>query len=96
MSENLKNCPFCGSKADMWSWNGGVRIECSNFDQRCHLVSIEGKTEAEAIEKWNHRVERTAKVDFSESVPHCTACENPLTLCDNDKYCPSCGARLEF
>ena len=40
--------------------------------------------------------ERTAKVDFSEGCAHCTACGNPLTLCDNDKYCPNCGAKMEF
>ena len=54
----LKPCPFCGSPADKWSWNGGTRIDCSAWDssdKHTHYVGIGAKTEQEAIEAWNRR-----------------------------------------
>ena len=110
MSEKLKPCPFCGSDAIMWSWNGGVVVECSKYNQRCHHASVEGKTEAEAIEKLNHRVERTAKVIEHNNFVHplaehninyeyywellCGFCKNKVQ--EGDDYCSHCGARLEW
>ena len=50
----LKPCPFCGAKANMWSWNGGTRIDCSNWCST-HYIGLEGKTVEEATEAWNRR-----------------------------------------
>lgn len=55
---DLKPCPFCGSPARLWSWNGGTRIDCSKWrggDANVHYVGIGAKTEKEAIERWNKR-----------------------------------------
>ena len=84
MSENLKSCPFCGGSAKLYEVRDG-QIYYEIWCTHCGVRTEQYETEAEAIEKWNHRVERTAKIDFSESVPHCTACENPLSFCDNDR-----------
>lgn len=54
MDINLKPCPFCGAPANMWSWNGGTRIDCSKWRDG-HFVGVEGKTEQEAIELWQMR-----------------------------------------
>ena len=103
-TSDLKSCPFCGSDAIMWSWNGGVIVECSKYNQCCHHASVEGKTEAEAIEKWNHRVERTAKVvpmvkeilggTETITITSCELCKRDVTMWD--RFCPNCGARLEW
>ena len=55
MNEELKPCPFCGSKAFLWSWNGGTGVQCSNFDSFRHIVQVCAKTREEAIEEWNRR-----------------------------------------
>lgn len=52
MSE-LKPCPFCGASAKLWRWNGGTRIDCSEWDSKKHLVGVYGKTDEEAVENWN-------------------------------------------
>ena len=53
---NLKPCPFCGSLARMWKWGAGhTVIECVNYDVDIHRVSIQGDTEAEAVDAWNRR-----------------------------------------
>ena len=103
MSEKLKPCPFCGSDAIMWSWNGGVVVECSKYNQCCHRASVEGKTEAEAIEKWNHRVERTAKVvhsdvfgDWKNMCGNCFEAGKKMGLFHEQKYCYECGCKLDW
>jgi len=53
---NLKPCPFCGAKAFLWRWNGGTRIDCSNWNAVTgHFVGIQGKTDEEAIALWQRR-----------------------------------------
>lgn len=53
----LKSCPFCGAKAVLWKWGMGAHtvIECANYDVDIHRVSVQGDTEAEAVEAWNRR-----------------------------------------
>lgn len=52
---DLKPCPFCGADAFIWSWNYGTAIQCSKFNADSHLIQIRGKTNTEAIERWNTR-----------------------------------------
>lgn len=54
---DLKPCPFCGSKAFLWQWNGGTAIQCEKFNSTYHVIQVQGKTEKEAVENWNNRVE---------------------------------------
>ena len=56
--EEVKPCPFCGSPAFVWEWNGGARVDCSNWlaaDGREHFVGIGARSRKEAIEIWNTR-----------------------------------------
>ena len=60
--EMLKPCPFCGAPANIWSWNGGTRVDCSRWYSdptatRVHFVGIGAKTPEEAIKVWNERWE---------------------------------------
>lgn len=56
MSE-LKPCPFCGASAKLWRWNGGTRIDCSEWDSKQHLVGVYGETDEEAADRWNRRTD---------------------------------------
>lgn len=52
MSEELKRCPFCGSKnlclaGNIWHW-----VQCNNCLAE---IAVQG-SEEEAIEQWNRRV----------------------------------------
>ena len=102
---NLKPCPFCGGEAqttlrnigdsgeDFWS------VEC--FDPECGCDFCLYTTEAEAIEAWNTRAERTCKRVLFEptGVLVCSECGAGMPK-QLDKhcylhYCPNCGARVE-
>lgn len=56
-NEKIKPCPFCGSKAEIISFNyeyGTVTIGCTNED--CDITMGKGFfTDEEAIEHWNRR-----------------------------------------
>lgn len=60
MSEKLKPCPFCGSKAKFSPAGfGEVGFKCiSGFAEckKCNAM-VFAETKAEAIEKWNTRAE---------------------------------------
>lgn len=58
-TSSLKPCPFCGAKAIMWKWGMGAHtvIERANYDVDIHRVSVQGDTEAEAVEAWNRRAD---------------------------------------
>ena len=55
----LKPCPLCGSMAAMYKdpgriWTPAFTIKCQNGYCWC---SVQGRTENEAADKWNRRVE---------------------------------------
>lgn len=58
MMAELKPCPFCGGKANIWRTNYHVYIDCENFnvsDPDGHLVQVSANTEEEAVKRWNRR-----------------------------------------
>lgn len=105
MSETLKPCPFCGGEAwviqileDLYA------VECRKCWTRTGTYQ---PTEAEAIEAWNLRAERTAKViehDASITDTDGYKYQRSEYLCGNckkkviggDEYCSHCGARLDW
>ena len=55
MPNELKPCPFCGSKPFIWRTNHRTYIECPNLTAESHRVMMSGKSGKEAIEAWNRR-----------------------------------------
>lgn len=97
MSEEIKPCPFCGGEAELY--RGGIKyVLC----KECLATSCDFKTEAEAIEAWNARHERTCRSEDG----YCSQCGTQLVglfKCYTDEegftwgckpYCPGCGARV--
>ena len=107
---NLKPCAHCGSVYTQVRWIGfththngafeaGYRGECLD----CGVITRACRTEAEAIEAWNTRWERTTHImQGSERtllgenliIPLvCEVCGHGISVKDN--YCRTCGARVE-
>ena len=82
MSEELKPCPFCGSPAKMWSWNGGTRVDCSAWRDG-HFVGVEGRTEDEAVKAWNTRYGDAEDCDTCKW-HYLEWCEEPCDSCTMD------------
>jgi len=60
--DDLRRCPFCGGRANLWKWNYGCRVDCENWKDG-HFVGVEGETEAEAIELWQGGADGKERVD---------------------------------
>ena len=59
MSDTLKPCPFCGSKAEVWQNDGSTvwNVRCGST-RRCQdfpVPAMERDTREEAIAAWNTR-----------------------------------------
>lgn len=117
MSE-LKPCPFCGGEAHVVegmynSYQEGYAVRCrhcaltlgaSGRLGECYEWSCCYENEAEAIEAWNTRAERTChgESDLSEWVCSECQCWIPLGLTPENikhasewRYCPHCGAKVK-
>jgi RNA polymerase subunit RPABC4/transcription elongation factor Spt4 len=106
MSE-LKPCPFCGgedSVMKLTSEDGFTSIGCLN-DHSFFGIMVQGNTEAEAIEAWNTRHERTCRMTrvmerydaYSaeyEITWACSECGRLSHGVTKSNYCPKCGAKV--
>ena len=105
--ENLKACPFCGSKGfdllSFYPYNGDVG-EPELFSIRCHGCGCNIKDySAEACaNKWNRRADNEQREGEWEIVIGsngkekmvCTNCRHQQDLHSTFTYCPNCGARM--
>lgn len=98
----LKPCPFCGGEAehDRLTISNLCCIVCSDNDCGAMMVYCEGD-EAEAIEAWNTRHERTCRIevhglerDRQVSTVSYTCSECRKHIYRDDAYCKHCGARV--
>ena len=64
MSDKLLVCPFCGTNAVVERWHGGPkrkhRVGCDN-DACPALPGVTGKTRAEAVQRWNTRMDQEGR-----------------------------------
>lgn len=105
MSE-LKPCPFCGGEAKIKArYYRAIDIyDYSGVCQECNASMDVKDTEAEAIEAWNTRHERTCRVVKRQGDYVCSACGEVLLSGWSDpfeaiplecfKYCFNCGAKV--
>ena len=95
----LLPCPFCGGEAHTieparYGKSWGVRCECGAF------LGFE-LTEAEAVEAWNTRAERTChEVMVDKFFRGCSECGYMWEYMygigkrERPNHCPNCGARV--
>lgn len=100
--DELKPCPFCGGEAEMLtaeSMNGGYLfgIMCNDCRSRGDVYD----TEAEAIEAWNTRAERTCHFieNYGEGCWSKEHRDGKCSICGEEmkgryNYCPNCGAKV--
>lgn len=111
MSEELKPCPFCGGKAELYEdhyqyTDHSAWIRCTNCF--IHTQTLFGKNEV--IQQWNTRVEKVCRwapntrigFGWTDDDYWETGCGTAFTVIDHlpllDKeflYCPKCGGRVE-
>ena len=99
MSSELLPCPFCGGEASKrLFYKGKYRVHCNACDAHSGDVC---DTEAEAIQAWNTRAERTCRniaSDDSRDEFVCSECGHidgayeygPLI----GEHCKGCGAKV--
>lgn len=97
MSE-LKPCPFCGGEAEVHPSNDwDAKFIGATFFVWCDRCESRGdyyNTEAEAIEAWNTRAERTCRREVESEACICSECGGSLPQWARCNYCPNCGARV--
>lgn len=108
MSELLP-CPFCGGEAYIIGYTGTRECRRINYYtvrcRKCMCETWENDTEAEAIEAWNTRAERTCKfgsevsafdvtLNMLADIPWywCLGCGAATPSISN--YCMHCGAKV--
>ena len=95
----LKPCPFCGNKKSVhaYTYKDAVYRQDAVKCNKCGARIMGASTEL-AIDKWNRRAERSAKVKVlyrDESVIF-GYCECGQAVNTYGTYCHRCGARLEW
>ena len=102
MENDLLPCPFCGGEGELCTYYGGGEhnetvhtVMCDNEDCPMNVLTPDYLTEAEAIEAWNTRAERTCRNTSDSNYFRCSVCRKKTYRGDETfKYCPNCGAKV--
>ena len=99
--QELKPCPFCGGEANPYNYVKKYLIECDYCKEYGHGAYVVARTEAEAIEAWNTRAERTCHVigeEYDDLLEYSSvefSCGHyAIGLPSYFAYCPKCGAKV--
>ena len=70
MSEELKPCPFCGNKAELFCTKGTEdwAVVCQHPECGCNARILYCDTKEEAIEQWNRRTSDPEKQKLVEAL----------------------------
>lgn len=96
MSEELRPCPFCGSKAEMVTNRSGDNfVRCTNR-QCAAKTRLYHENENGARLAWNRRAERTCHYIYDKEICawRCSECGGLEPVGDHVSYCPDCGAKV--
>lgn len=96
MSDELKACPLCGSKAEMVTNSSGDNfVRCTNR-QCAAKTRLYHENEAGARLAWNRRAERTCHYVYDREICawRCSECGGLEPVGDHVSYCPDCGAKV--
>lgn len=101
----LLSCPFCGGEAHtrtntVFDKNFKWTVECETEGCMAFSGCSFYRTEAEAVDAWNARDERTCHIEMyplglheeDGEAPICSACR--VAIDEDVYYCPNCGARV--
>lgn len=84
----------CGCGGEAIIYINGAR-QAKIYCEKCGIESNVFATKYEAITAWNRAMgERTAKVVTEDNISICDNCS--WVVFTGMKYCPSCGAKLEW
>lgn len=61
--KEIKVCPFCGSKAEVYEECELVKIRCSNYMCQASIMNWHDEVE-DAIEAWNKRATKTKQIKY--------------------------------
>lgn len=93
----LKPCPFCGGDIRIVRLHGSYGEQWYARCDRCEVSSYYYKTEAQAIEAWSARPERTCRIKVDAETGCFLTCSECGAIQPEDYtvyYCWSCGARV--
>lgn len=101
MISELKPCPFCGEKAELYKGvtKHGLRYV---FCPSCYATAGDNnESDEQAVEAWNTRAERTCRnfggEEGTNGEDYDFACGSCGFMCDgltNPNYCPKCRAKV--
>lgn len=90
----LKPCPFCGGEIRIVRLHGSYGEPWYARCDRCEVSGYYYKTEAQAIEAWSDRLERTCHNINATGAFRCSECDATDLDFDKPDYCHGCGAKV--
>ena len=109
MHEELKPCPFCGSKnivVRKYTAVAGVHyyVQCDSANGGCGAEFESRISRKDAIKAWNKRVAEVVHGEWIDKLVECNGVaeiKSVCSLCGNPNkqykppYCPHCGAKMD-
>ena len=100
--QELRPCPFCGGEARFETYGGtACAVVCQTCG--CGTPTMRLDDGMIAADLWNHRAERTCRMEYNERLPYdehyptecynCSECGH-ITYDGVPTFCPNCCAKV--